>query len=620
MYEFYFAYCEAGFANGLIHDYQITWKKSHLASIKPRTPSASSTSTSQSAAAGGGATEEEGDAGLDPLTATLLLIWCALVVTLVVSKRHMAIIGATCAGFFALRVGLHSRKLIGMPFHRASTFTAVVAAISLVLGSLTLIYKALYLTTPSYSLTALSSLILNPTTPPKILDLARGTVGTAAGFAALRAWECVRDPKQRSLIEALGYTASLICTSAALFYDTFLISLAPAQLCEAHSLLLRIRSLRATAGKPPSSHLWTAIWLSFFLLRLLPHLSLLALFTTSHTILPPSARLALVGLSVINLNNLAIGWGMLRAQKGEERTAVLAATQHRSTEGSTTTTTTATPPPATSPPTSTKWVIASLLTALGCTYLTLQQEPPCAKLIACTSLFYLSLYTLMRATSLFQPAAGTLKPSEHAEWRSRVGSTLNAIILIIGSLLCFSEWPYQGDEGWVSDHLWSHPVTFASLFVGYLQFDLCWVMWHQSSVPDTASAIHHSLFIAITHYVLWGWYFKQPYAWLSFAELSTPFLNFRWFLAVLGRKEGTLYFTVSLCFALSFLLTRVLGYGLGLYDLWNHYTSWKDAKVGLYMVVVGCHLGFVLNLYWSQSVVGALVRAAKGGGGKAKAE
>ena len=26
MYEFYFAYCEAGFANGLIHDYQITWK------------------------------------------------------------------------------------------------------------------------------------------------------------------------------------------------------------------------------------------------------------------------------------------------------------------------------------------------------------------------------------------------------------------------------------------------------------------------------------------------------------------------------------------------------------------------------------------------------------------
>jgi len=161
--------------------------------------------------------------------------------------------------------------------------------------------------------------------------------------------------------------------------------------------------------------------------------------------------------------------------------------------------------------------------------------------------------------------------------------------------------------------VWSHPVTFASLFVGYLQFDLCWVLWHQRATPDVASAVHHSLFIAITHYVLWGWYFKQPYAWLSVAELSTPFLNARWFLAVLGRKSGFAYLAVSAAFAATFLATRVVGYALGLWDLWRCYHLWQPARRGLYFVIAGCHAGFALNLFWSRSVVTALLRAAKGG-------
>lgn len=136
----------------------------------------------------------------------------------------------------------------------------------------------------------------------------------------------------------------------------------------------------------------------------------------------------------------------------------------------------------------------------------------------------------------------------------------------------------------------------------------------QASSPDAASVFHHSLFIAITHYVLWGWYFKQPYAWLSFAELSTPFLNGRWFLAVLGQKSGATYMAISVAFALTFLATRVLGYVLGIADIWKCYPLWKDAKPGLYAVIAGCHAGLLLNLFWSRSVVGALVRVLRGKG------
>ena len=117
--------------------------------------------------------------------------------------------------------------------------------------------------------------------------------------------------------------------------------------------------------------------------------------------------------------------------------------------------------------------------------------------------------------------------------------------------------------------------------------------------------------------MLYGWYFKVPYAWLSFAELSTPFLNGRWFLAVTGRKAGALYVGVSLLFALTFLATRVVGYGLGLHNLWQNYHLWKSANTGLYWVIGGVHAGFALNLFWSKSVIAALVRSASGGKEKA---
>lgn len=125
-----------------------------------------------------------------------------------------------------------------------------------------------------------------------------------------------------------------------------------------------------------------------------------------------------------------------------------------------------------------------------------------------------------------------------------------------------------------------------------------------------SAVFHHLLFIAVTHYVLSGTYFKKPFAWLSFTELSTPFLNIRWFYAASNMKEGRGYFLSSLLFASTFLLTRVLGYGLGMLDLIWSYGEWKSNR-GLHFVAVGLGLGYALNLFWSVKVIQALQRAFK---------
>ena len=134
------------------------------------------------------------------------------------------------------------------------------------------------------------------------------------------------------------------------------------------------------------------------------------------------------------------------------------------------------------------------------------------------------------------------------------------------------------------------------------------------------SLVHHTLFISITHYVLWGWYFKKPFAWLSFTELSTPFLHLRWMLAVLEQKHTTAYAAISFAFAITFLATRTVGYGLGIADLWRNRAMWLPAKTGLYFVIAGVHAGFALNLVWSAAVANNLRKALSKGASKLDAK
>ena len=237
--------------------------------------------------------------------------------------------------------------------------------------------------------------------------------------------------------------------------------------------------------------------------------------------------------------------------------------------------------------------------------LTALQDDRCATYVTATTACYALGYGILRVLGL--PNSSCLNA---AEWRSRVLSTVNALILIGGSVLCFLEWPYTPEaEGWVgTDRVWSNPVTFAALFLGFLQWDICWILCHPQ-YQDTGALVHHSLFIMVTHYVLLHYYFKKPFAWLSFTELSTPFLNARWFLA--GRKEGDAYFYASVFFAATFLFTRVLGYTLGLMDMWRSFAVWKTANTGLFLVVLGLHAGHLLNLFWSVKVVAAVKRATK---------
>lgn len=283
--------------------------------------------------------------------------------------------------------------------------------------------------------------------------------------------------------------------------------------------------------------------------------------------------------------------------------------------------------------------ICATVSILISAFLTFSKEPYITQTIIVSSLSFASIYAFLKYTRLYHPPpnnSNTNKDSTtkeiEAEWRSRMIGSIHAVIITIGSLLCFH-------ESWIKPHnnlslsdLWKLnevtssvndamcTVQFAAIFVGYLQYDLWWLLTHPNTKGkyDVSSIIHHILYIAVTHFTLSGIYFIRSFAWLSFAELSTPFLHVRWFYVILKKKESAGYLISSILFAVTFLFTRVLGYTLGLIDLWSAYPIWSSIKsssgqefneLGFYLVVIALHMGYMLNLFWSVKVVKALGRA-----------
>jgi hypothetical protein len=241
-------------------------------------------------------------------------------------------------------------------------------------------------------------------------------------------------------------------------------------------------------------------------------------------------------------------------------------------------------------------------------YLSFAQE--LSQCILTSNLTFAVLYFAFHQIKFLQPEKA-LSRIECAEWSCRQVSNIHAIIMIVGAILCFMQWDSMSlEEGFVGNPTLL-PVFFCAVSMGYLQWDLFWQIYHMDEYHDLSALIHHVLYLAICHYNMTGCYFCRPFAWLVFGELSTPFLNQRWFYAVADLKESQGYVVSSMMFGITFLMTRVAGYSWGFFDLWKHKDLWIDLPIGLKFVVFGLHLGFALNLFWGIKVWSALVRIVK---------
>eukprot|EP00873_Tetraselmis_striata_P019652 jgi/Tetstr1/439916/TSEL_028323.t1 len=222
-----------------------------------------------------------------------------------------------------------------------------------------------------------------------------------------------------------------------------------------------------------------------------------------------------------------------------------------------------------------------------------------AALVASWAALYLAVALLRPGTPL-----AVLKNVAHkVEWDTRMVSTVHAMVIAAGACVVF----YEAIEYTRHDMMFGYavyPVIFSKIFRAYLAYDLVLCVAYYHLLKDWASIVHHVIFLSICQYAIGNYYFKFPFAWLSIAEVSTPFVNLRWQMAICGDKSSALYKLNAGLLTLTFFVTRVVMYGAGLVHLYIIRDVWygPETPVGMLLCVTGMALGYLLNLFWFRLV------------------
>uniref|UniRef100_A0A8C5R2A0 TLC domain containing 4 n=1 Tax=Leptobrachium leishanense TaxID=445787 RepID=A0A8C5R2A0_9ANUR len=131
-----------------------------------------------------------------------------------------------------------------------------------------------------------------------------------------------------------------------------------------------------------------------------------------------------------------------------------------------------------------------------------------------------------------------LNAKQRIEWNSRTVSTFHA--LVVG---CFCLYILVYDDAVNADPVWGDPflVKFnVAITSGYLISDLLLIIFYWKAIGDKYFVTHHLAALYAYYYVLGEGMLPYFGNFRLLAEFSTPFVNQRWFLEVLGYPKHTL--------------------------------------------------------------------------------
>jgi len=210
-------------------------------------------------------------------------------------------------------------------------------------------------------------------------------------------------------------------------------------------------------------------------------------------------------------------------------------------------------------------------------------------------------------TRLFPFYGKELSKGDRTEWGSRVVSTLHALfVTTFAGFVLFTDASVTNDvvSGYNMLHDWN-----LRILIGYFTYDLLLVLGTKQ-LRTSSSIIHHVMGLLGAFSTLY-WHQVQLFTVLfTFTEITTPFVNNRWFLAVAKKTSSTFYLVNGILMALGFVVVRVLMVpGWAFYAIYNQWVPLQDIShlllTSLFVCVIGISL---LNVYWTYLMIRGLLR------------
>mmetsp|Transcript_10480 Transcript_10480/g.33199 ORF Transcript_10480/g.33199 Transcript_10480/m.33199 type:complete len:317 (-) Transcript_10480:233-1183(-) len=170
----------------------------------------------------------------------------------------------------------------------------------------------------------------------------------------------------------------------------------------------------------------------------------------------------------------------------------------------------------------------------------------------------------------------------------------------------------------------AHPTQLTNLlFFSWLCYDICHIISWYPQLGGADTVAHHVGFAIVSAIHGLTGCLPLPFAWLISTELSSPFLNIRWFLINSGRGDTGMMHATNVAFALSFFLSRVLLYGVGVVHLALHtphlFSAAVRPRLSPYLAAIVCAqilFGYGLNLTWASKIYKMATATRQGGAGR----
>ncbi|KAK9069055.1 hypothetical protein SSX86_013171 [Deinandra increscens subsp. villosa] len=198
------------------------------------------------------------------------------------------------------------------------------------------------------------------------------------------------------------------------------------------------------------------------------------------------------------------------------------------------------------------------------------------------------------------------------EWKNRGISTIHALFAAIGStyLLVISElFDEAAQEELLINRSSALSDAVLGISIGYFLADLMMIIWTYPTLGGLEYFLHHGLsLLAIGQSLLSGQ--VQFYILIVlFTEITTPFVNLRWYLEMAGKKNSTLYMLNGVALFAGWLAARVILFVFFFSHMYTHLYQVKQVyPMGFYSLILIPSSLALMNLFWFWKIAKGMIK------------
>ncbi|KAG8371611.1 hypothetical protein BUALT_Bualt13G0106300 [Buddleja alternifolia] len=218
------------------------------------------------------------------------------------------------------------------------------------------------------------------------------------------------------------------------------------------------------------------------------------------------------------------------------------------------------------------------------------------------------------SSSYFKGYYNKLNSKQKVEWNNRGFSTFHAIVVAAGALyvLLVSDLFAVGPDELIINKSSTLSDTIMGVSIGYFLTDLAMIFYHFPALGGKEYVIHHGLSMYSIILSLLSGQAQFYILMVLFTEITTPFVNLRWYLDAAGVKNSKIYVYNGVALFFGWLVARVILFVFFFYHMFLHFDQVRKIfPVGFYCTVMSPPIISLMNVFWFWKIAKGMVKTLR---------